>query len=228
MVSRLMLRQTIDFEWQRDPQKRFEVVPERQTANPNKGKEGAGLLTDTESELITEGARIVWVGDEGLETYRPLESRKVLERFVAIQSDEDALEFVKRYGFLREGEWRRREAQLSPLRERAAILSEIASIRRSRGAAAVSGLYEIETTITLRLARAGVRYSAPDLDAALLQRFILDLAGGIVLRVCELPSCHEIFTAGPGHRRADSKFCSEDHQVKAKNLKAAQRSKRKR
>jgi hypothetical protein len=219
----LQVESFIDFQWPRDPQKRFELIPAHSKKNPRAGqreKNWFGETGKTEPDLIPAPATIVWTGTGELPYYEPFQSSGIVEVFVAVRTPDQALNFIKEFGHLREWAWEHGE-QVSRVLDTAAEFRQIAEFNNRKGPQATAKHFEIWQSVQVYLGPApadegaSVRYRVRDLESAIMLRFMLDIAGGVTLRICA--RCQTMFSAGPGHRRAHAKFCSDTCQIKFKS-----------
>jgi hypothetical protein len=247
-----MAQLRIDFEWWRDPRRRgyqlraknadqVEYHPPLSRPNLPKLPGQWGLAYHPYGIRVLRAPDhtplyVVRVGDgkpNELQAYRPLDCYESLyAEFARVNSPEDVLDFIERFGPLtREGLDARKGELVNGALVHAEAIRELLADSSSgdgRHRLAVIGqanpfaglvvsldIDPADTSLRLRLAPASL------LDALWLQA-VQELSSGATVRQCR--HCGHWFETGARTgRRLDAKFCSDKHRIAFNSLKRAKR-----
>jgi hypothetical protein len=202
-----------DFEWRVDSKGYLlEQLP-----RPWKGMP-MGVLAAVEYDG-DRSAKPMWVvrrkGGK-LRSYRPLaEFDTLYSHFARIKSPEDVLGFVQKFGSLtRYGDMLDRGDLTSYVLQEAQSFRHWLNKRKSKGY-----LTHLQASLVTDVSGAlHFRLVPDDLLSALRLQLGLKLSGKQKLRSCL--HCGDWFEAGAGtRRRADAKFCSDDHRIAFNSLR---------
>jgi hypothetical protein len=221
----------IDLEWERD-EAGYDLLPSRPATDPAPEpvymswfaiRSSGEAVSHTESIVESTNptyARIMRRGGNLLK-YRPFQARPELCRIFAVRArtTEGLLHFVNEYGPLTTGgnklwedvrfglgqaEMMYRLYQYSP-RDRSAYLMR--SFPRG---------FLLAVPIVLLVGNTStgmpeMAYKVGTLSQALWLEFSQNILNGRTIRECAL--CGSLFETGPGARRADAKFCCDEHRT---------------
>lgn len=170
---------------------------------------------------------IQWVAPNGgrLISKNALAAEGLYRKFVELALTETGiLEFTNEHGLL----WGRTEQPMADYEfARNDLLKLLAKHEAQEWESLGEGLSLIAESSTLRgignlgivyfwrrgMTRPQPRLRPPNLFEAMRVQLLLDLAGGVNLRHCRLPSCHKWFTYGPGtQHRVTAFYCTRKHR----------------
>jgi len=245
----------IDFEWQRprDPQC-FRIVvtkvPERLIVYPRQGRRGPRSLPRLKAQwgfaytpvgidvLIGSQPHFIRLRDQpDLVRYRPLDAfgSVLLPQFLRIDTPEEVLDFVRRFGPLTaEGLHAGKGDLVEGVAAHARAMREFLfshpddqKTNAELAAMQTSPFAELEVSLAPDLADGTLRlrFVPASLLDALWLLAVQKLLRGAVVRKCK--HCGRPFEAGPGaHRRIDAEFCSDQHKIEFFSLERTRKKQR--
>ena len=241
-----MAKLHIDFEWWRDPAG-YQMGPAESVRHvvyhapthrrlPNlpvlRGQWGLAYTPLGIRVLHGGNAKPLHVCRQGgdLTPYRPLDVfDSLFESFAKLRTEDDVLYFVERFGPLtRDGLDTQRGELVDGVLAHADTMRDLflfSTGDRARRAAVLAGLQvnpfaEMEVTLELDAGSEDLklRLSPTSLLDALWLQAVQHLSSGATVRQCQ--HCSQWFEVGPGTgRRADAKFCSDQHRISFNSLK---------
>jgi hypothetical protein len=198
----------IDLSWHRDAAG-YELLAEVEG-------EGATLLSASTAKperIVPRGGKII--------RYEPMKLEALCLMFASVRTPDDLLEFIEKYGPLTERglDSKRGEDVEAALNDAAAFRSWLEGGETEARLAVWAGSegkrvgrVEIYIVQDPGSGTAKIQYRARTLRAALWLQLLQKLTHGRPFHDCR--HCGKWFETGPGTgRRADAKFCCEEHQV---------------
>ncbi len=223
----------IDFEWQRD-KKGYRLLDPERPAAPKKDIHPIFRFPMEETILSAhwgKARRIVRCGGQ-LESYRPLEQFDSLFKLFANAAADPPglLEFVQKFGPLTTaGLDKERSEPVDLVLEHAAAMRTFLAHAAGDGSRLVAaivlnhggvplGNMTVRLTLDPNTRTPRLRLTPRSLLDALWVQLGQALSGGAAIRQCE--HCGQWFESGVGTgRRADAKFCSNEHKIAFHSLK---------
>jgi hypothetical protein len=204
----------IDLTWQRHTLG-YELLPavEGQPEEPFLSRSGVG-----------QSQRIVPKGLEGM-FYKPMENSGLFVRFAGVRCAEDLLDFTNKFGLLTAEGYRLYDDVPDVLGHSANfrnwLLRKEDTQSRLSTIAGEDGIFLARSEIYIVRDKTGaprLQYRATTLLYALWIQLINALTGEREFRDCL--HCGRPFEVGPGERRLDAKFCTDEHRIRFNRRKA--------